>query len=85
MAAAMFDGARALMRAALGDADGTDHSPAMRAELFLRTVGCEFDIAARERIAERLRSGATQEGRLGAAGGAPGPADRACLARPSSE
>jgi hypothetical protein len=58
MAAGMFDSARALMRAALGDADGTDHSPAMRAALFLRTYGGDFDPATRERIAARLRSGA---------------------------
>jgi len=51
----MFDTARALVRASLGDANGTNRSPEMRVALFLRTYGQDFDDAARERIVAALR------------------------------
>jgi hypothetical protein len=43
MGCAMFDAARALMRAGLGDATGTDRSAALRVRLFERTYGSDFD------------------------------------------
>ncbi len=55
MGCRMFDSARALVRASLGDPDGTDHSPAMRVQLFLRTYGQDFDPLTRTRIAARLQ------------------------------
>lgn len=55
MGCRMFAAARALARASLGDPDGSDRSPDMRAELFLRTYASDFDAATRARIAARLR------------------------------
>lgn len=57
MGCAMFDAARALMRAGLGDAAGTDASVAMRIRLFERTYGRDFDAATTARIVEHLRAG----------------------------
>jgi hypothetical protein len=57
MACAMFDSARRLMRASLGDPAGTDGSPEMRVRLFLRTYGPDFDPETRDRIAAWLRAG----------------------------
>jgi len=56
MGCRMFDTARALMRASLGDPSGTDRSPEMMARLFLRTYASDFDAATRERIAAWLRT-----------------------------
>lgn len=50
MGCAMFDAARTLMRAGLGDASGTDRSPAMQARVFQRTYGRDFDEATKARI-----------------------------------
>lgn len=55
MGCAMFDTARALMRAGLGDATGRDRSPAMRVRLFERTYGRDFDATAAARIIAHLR------------------------------
>lgn len=57
MGCAMFDTARALMRAGLGDAAGTDDSVAMRVRLFERTYARDFDAATAARIVEWLRAG----------------------------
>jgi len=56
MGCAMFDAARALMRAGLGDATGTDRSPAMQIRLFERTYGREFDAATVASIIAHLRN-----------------------------
>jgi len=56
MGASMFETARRLMRASLGDPMGTDDSAEMRVQLFLRTYGRDFDVAARDRIVTALRS-----------------------------
>ena len=56
MGAAMFETAKRLVRASLGDPEGRDNSPHMRAKLFLRIYGQDFDAASRERIIERLRA-----------------------------
>ena len=56
MGSRMFDSARRLMRASLGDPDGKDNSSEMRVKLFLRTYGSDFDPETRDRIAARLRS-----------------------------
>jgi hypothetical protein len=53
----MFDTARAIVRASLGDAEGVDSSMAMRVALFLRTYGADFTAEEREGIAARLRDG----------------------------
>ncbi len=63
MACRMFDGARALVRASLGDPEGRNASAQMRAALFLRTYGRDFDARTRERIAGRLRLSATPAAR----------------------
>ena len=55
MGCAMFDTARALMRAGLGDATGTDGSVALRIRLFERTYGRDFDAKTAARIIARLR------------------------------
>jgi hypothetical protein len=55
MGSSMFDAARALMRASLGDPDGTDDSAEMRVRLFLRTYGRDFDSPTRARIVAWLR------------------------------
>lgn len=54
MGAAMFEAAKRLVRASLGDPEGRDNSPEMRAKLFLRIYGRDFDAASRERIVARL-------------------------------
>ncbi len=59
MACRMFDAARVLVRASLGDPDGTDDSAEMRARVFLRTYGSDYDAAARARIVDRLRRAGT--------------------------
>jgi len=59
MGCAMFDTARALMRAGLGDAAGTDRSAAMRVRLFERTYGRDFDAATAARIVAHLRKDTT--------------------------
>lgn len=55
LACRMFETARALQRASLGDPAGVDQSAAMRVKLFLRTYGQDFDAATRDRIIARLR------------------------------
>lgn len=55
MGCAMFDTARALMRAGLGDHTGLDDSPALRVRLFERTYGNDFDAATVARIVAHLR------------------------------
>lgn len=54
MGCAMFDAARLLMRAGLGDTRGTDRSPAMQVRVFERTYGRDFDEATAARIVARL-------------------------------
>ena len=61
----MFDAARALMRAGLGDETGTDRSPALLVRLFERTYGRDFDPVTAARIIAHLRS-ATEGIRLAA-------------------
>jgi len=56
MGCAMFDTARAFMRAGLGDPAGADRSADMRVRLFLRTYGTDFDSPTRARIVAHLRS-----------------------------
>jgi hypothetical protein len=56
MGCRMFDTARTIMRASLGDPDGTDRSPEMTARLFLRTYATDFDPRTRDRIAAWLRN-----------------------------
>jgi hypothetical protein len=55
MGCAMFDTARTLMRAGLGDATGTDQSVALRVRLFERTYGRDFDATTAARIVAHLR------------------------------
>lgn len=57
MGCRMFDVARALVRASLGDPDGIDGSPAMRVALFRRIYGADFSPEARERFVILLRGG----------------------------
>jgi hypothetical protein len=57
MAAAMFEAAKRLARASLGDPYDRDDSVDMRVKLFLRIYGPDFDAASRERIVGRLRAG----------------------------
>jgi hypothetical protein len=54
MGCAMFDTARALMRAGLGIPPGAHLSPDMRVRLFLRTYGRDFDAATAARIIAHL-------------------------------
>lgn len=54
IAYAMFDTARALMRAGLGDATETDRSPALLVRLFERTYGRDFDPESAARIVAHL-------------------------------
>ena len=54
MGCAMFDTARTLMRAGLGDGTGVDRSPTMRMRLFERTYGREFNPVAAARIVAHL-------------------------------
>jgi hypothetical protein len=56
MGAAMFETAKRLVRASLGDPDGRDDSPEMRAKLFLRIYGQDFDAASRGRVVAWLRA-----------------------------
>jgi hypothetical protein len=56
MGAAMFEAARRIIRASLGDPDGRDHSADMRVKVFLRVYGSDFDPATRERIVAWLRA-----------------------------
>jgi len=70
MGAAMFEAARRVVRASLGDPDGRDQSAEMRVKLFLRVYGPDFDSATRERIIAWLRFSASAE--AVADGGAPG-------------
>ncbi|MGD0949641.1 MAG: hypothetical protein ABSA52_19710 [Candidatus Binatia bacterium] len=56
MGCRMFDTARTLMRASLGDPLGADRSRDMMARLFLRTYAADFDPATRDRIAAWLRA-----------------------------
>ena len=63
MGCEMFDAARRLVRASLGDPTGTDHSPALRVALFLRVYGADFDPVTRARLAAQLRdAGARRAG-----------------------
>lgn len=55
MGSRMFDVARRIVRASLGDPDVSDSSPEMRVALFLRIYGDDFDPATRERIVAELR------------------------------
>ncbi len=55
MGSDMFDAARALVRASLGDPAGTNGSPDFKVRLFLRLYGRDFDPQARECIVRRLR------------------------------
>ena len=55
MGCRMFDSARAIVRTSLGDPSGTNSSPEMKAQLFLRIYGPDYDPATRDRIAQRLR------------------------------
>ena len=56
MACRMFDAARMLVRASLGDPDGVDRSADMRVQLFLRTYGRDFDTETLQRIVASLRA-----------------------------
>lgn len=58
MACAMFDTARVLMRAGLGDPTGTDCSPALLVRLFERTYGRDFDPETAARIVSHLERAA---------------------------
>jgi head-tail adaptor len=58
MGAAMFEAARRIVRASLGDPDGRDDSADMRVKVFLRVYGLDFDSATRERIVVWLRTSA---------------------------
>lgn len=57
MGAAMFETAKRLVRASLGDPEGRDTSPAMRVKVFLRIYGQDFDTASRGRVVAWLRAG----------------------------
>ena len=58
MACAMFDTARALSRAGLGDPTGTDRAPALLVRLFERTYGRDFDPETAARIVAHLERAA---------------------------
>ncbi len=55
MGASMFETAKRLVRASLGDPDARDNSPEMRVKLFLRIYGPDFDASTRERVVAWLR------------------------------
>jgi hypothetical protein len=55
MGCSMFDTARALMRAGLGQDREGERSPDVQAWLFERTYGRDFDRATAARIIARLR------------------------------
>jgi hypothetical protein len=57
MGSNMFDAARALVRASLGDATGTDRSPALKARLFERVYGRDFSPQATRRVIDHLWAG----------------------------
>lgn len=57
MAAAMFQAAKRVVRASLGDPHERDDSADMRVKLFLRIYGPDFDAASRKRIVGRLQAG----------------------------
>lgn len=59
MACDMFDAARRLARAGLGDTTGTNRSPEFKVRLFLRIYGQDFDPETRARIVELIRLQAT--------------------------
>jgi hypothetical protein len=63
MGCEMFDAARALVRASLGDARGVDHTPEFNARLFLRTYAGDFTAEQTARIIAHL----LQSGRIEAA------------------
>jgi hypothetical protein len=54
MACAMFDAARILVRAGLGDVTQTNHTPEVNAKLFVRTYGGDFDAPTTARIVAHL-------------------------------
>jgi hypothetical protein len=56
MGAAMFEAAKRLVRASLGDPDGRDDSVEMRVKIFLRVYGPDFDPATRERVVTWLHA-----------------------------
>jgi hypothetical protein len=56
MGVALFEAAKRLVRAGLGDPDGRDDSVEMRVKVFLRVYGPDFDPAARERVVAWLRT-----------------------------
>jgi hypothetical protein len=64
MGAAMFEMAKRLVRASLGDPNGRDDSPEMRAKLFLRIYGADFEPAERERIVAWLTEGSIDDHQL---------------------
>jgi hypothetical protein len=51
----MFETAKRLVRASLGDPAGADHSADMRARLFLRIYGQDFDARTAAHLAAYLR------------------------------
>lgn len=56
MGCEMFDAARTLLRASLGDSRGVDRTPELNARLFLRTYGGDFSVEEAARIAAHLRN-----------------------------
>jgi hypothetical protein len=56
MGCSMFDAARALMRAGLGDTSGAVPTPDIRVRLFQRTYGRDFDAVTTARIVAHLRA-----------------------------
>lgn len=62
MACRMFDAARMLVRASMGDPDAVDHSAEMRVRLFLRTYSRDFDAETTRRIVQRLRAEPNPDG-----------------------
>ena len=58
MGCAMFDTARALMRAGLANENGTERSADLHARLFERTYGRDFGPATAARIIAHLRRAA---------------------------
>lgn len=60
MGCEMFDVARTLVRAGLGDPSGRDCSGAFKARLFLRVYGGDFDEATAQKIAAHLEARAVR-------------------------
>ena len=54
MACGMFDAARVLVRAGLGDATQANHTPEFNAKLFVRTYAGDFDAPTTARIVAHL-------------------------------